>query len=228
MRWLVSAAAGLAATLTSTMSARAESPWYLEGSLGGYARDSRSGPVLIHHNATPTVNVPGVNTLKFSPGLIANVGLGYRLAPHVRLEAELGYFAYSGHTVNPYTTAPGFAALNGQTFTHVSGDRWSRFSGTANAFYDFAPIAGRFTPYVGGGIGASAAHRTSGRYSDAVGQVFNTPSDTSTEGFGLVEGGVAIALSPHWALVPAYRYVHFFDGEQDVAHVGKVGLRYSF
>jgi len=44
----------------------------------------------------------------------------------------------------------------------------------------------------------------------------------------LVEGGVSIALSPHWSLVPAYRFVHYFESQEDVAHVVKIGLRYSF
>lgn len=228
MRWLVSTAVGLAAALMWTMNAEADSPWYLEGSLGGYVRDSFSSPVTFRHTPGPSVTAPGVNTFKVNPGLIANVGLGYRVAPHVRLEAEVGYTTYTGDTLNPYTTAPGFPALNGQTFTRQSGDRWSRYSGTVNAFYDFIPIAGRFTPYVGGGVGAAAGHRTKGVYKDAAGQPFGSGGGSSTQGFGLLEGGVAIALSPHWALVPAYRYVHFFTEGQDVAHVGKVGLRYAF
>lgn len=228
MRWVASASAGLVAALFSTLNARAESPWYLEGSLGGYVRDEKSGADTFHHDATPTVNVPGVDTLKFNPGLMANIGVGYRLTPHIRLEAEAGYTTYTGHTLNPYTAALGFPALNGQTFTRASGDRWSRYTGTVNAFYDFAPVAGRFTPYVGGGVGASSNHRTNGIYKDAAGQVFTASGGGSTQGLGMVEGGVSIALSPHWAVVPAYRYVRFFAGGHEAANVGKVGLRYSF
>lgn len=228
MRWLVSAAVGLAAASTWTANAWAESPWYLEGSLGGYFRDSRTASEYFHHTATPSINVPGVATLKFDRGVVANLGLGYRLTPHVRIAAEAGYVTYSGHTLSAYTTAPGHPALDGQTFTRQSGDQWSRYTGTVNAFYDFTPIAGRFAPYVGGGVGASADHRTNGLYRDAAGQTFRTVGGTSTEGFGLVEGGLAIALSPRWALVPAYRYVRFFGGGEDVANVGKVGVRYSF
>ena len=97
-----------------------------------------------------------------------------------------------------------------------------------DAFYDFAPIGGRFTPYVGGGIGASANHRTNGLFKSATGQTFTSSGGASTQGLGLVEGGVSIALSPRWSLVPAYRYVHYFSGADEVAHVAKVGLRYSF
>lgn len=231
MYWRMSAVAGLAA-LAWAVNAEAQSPWqgpwYLEGSLGGYFRQPQEGPDVFHHSNTPTVTVAGTDTLKFSPGLVANLGVGRRITPHIRLEAEVGYAAYSGHSLNPYTTAPGFPALDGQTFTHRSGDRWSRYTGAVNAFYDFAPIAGRFAPYVGGGVGASANHRTNGIYADAAGQTFTTTGGSSTQGFAVVEGGVSIALSPHWAVVPAYRYVRYFADDQDVAHVAKVGLRYSF
>ena len=228
MRWIVSASAGLVAALFSTLNAKAESPWYLEGSLGGYFRDSKSGSETFHRNSIPSVNVSGVATLKFHPGLITNIGVGYRFTSHFRLEAEASYFAYTGDTLSPFTSIAGFPALNGQTFAHQSGDRWSRYAGTVNAFYDFAAIAGRFTPYVGGGVGASADRRTNGLYRSATGQTFTTTGGTSTEGLGLVEGGVSIALSPHWSVVPAYRYVRFFAGGEDVAQVAKLGLRYSF
>jgi opacity protein-like surface antigen len=228
MRWRLLAAASLVTAMVGSISAAAESPWYLEGGVGGYFSDPLSSQHSFFHNATPTVTVPGIATLKFSPGVIANIGLGYRITSHIRLEAEAGYFTYTGDTLNPYTTAPGFPALNGQAFTRRSGDRWSRYTGTVNAFYDFAPVAGRFSPYIGGGVGASADHRTNGLYATAAGQTFTTNGGSSTAGIGLLEGGVSIALSPHLAVVPAYRYVHSFAGDAEQAHVAKIALRYSF
>jgi opacity protein-like surface antigen len=228
MRWAVSAAAGLAAAFFSTMTANAESPWYLEGGAGGYFKASKSGADTFHRNATPNVNVPGVDTLKFNPGLMVNLGVGYRVTSHVRVEAEGSYFTYTGDTLHPFTAAPGYPALNGQAFRRQSGDRWTRYAGTVNAFYDIAPIGGRFRPYVGGGVGASANHRSNGLYKSATGQTFTASGGASTQGFGLVEGGVSIALSPHWSVAPAYRYVHYFSGADEVAHVAKLGLRYSF
>lgn len=44
----------------------------------------------------------------------------------------------------------------------------------------------------------------------------------------MLEAGVSIAITPRLSLVPAYRYIHFFDGDEDVAHVAKLGLRYQF
>lgn len=229
MRWLVSAAVGLAAAFTCAANAQAESPWYLEGSAGAYFRQPKSGAAEFFHTATPDIKVSGVNKLRFDTGPIVDIGVGYRLTRQFHVEAEAGYFTYTTQTLNPLSTAPGYPALSGQTFTRTSGARWSRFTGSVNALYDFASIGRRFTPYVGGGIGASADHRTKGAFVSAAGQTFTAGAgDTSTEGFGLLEAGVSISLSPHWAVVPAYRYVHFFAGGEDVAHVAKVGLRYSF
>jgi opacity protein-like surface antigen len=226
---MVSAVVALTAASMWTVKAEAQSPWYLEGSVGGYFRDAQSGPSTFSHTATPTATVPGTLRQTFDSGIIGNIGLGYRLTPHLRVEGEIGDFGYTTRTVNPNTTAAGFPELNGQTFTHQSGAQWSRYTGTVNAFYDFSPIAKQFTPYVGGGIGASADHRTAGSFINAAGQHFSSStSGSSTEGLGFLEAGVSIAIAPHWAIVPAYRYVHFFSANEDVAHVAKVGLRYSF
>ena len=43
-----------------------------------------------------------------------------------------------------------------------------------------------------------------------------------------MEGEVSLALTRHLSLVPAYRFVHYFSSGEDVAHVAKLGLRYSF
>lgn len=229
MRFMMSAMLGVAAASMWTIQAEAQSPWYVEGSVGGYFRDAQSSSEAFFHEATPTTTVPGTIKQTFSPGIIGDIGLGYRVSPHIRLEAEVGYFGYDTHAVNPSTAAAGFPELNGQTYTRQSGAEWSRYSGTVNAFYDFSPIAKRFTPYVGGGVGASADHRTTGLFTNATGQTFSgSPGGSSSEGLGFLEAGVAIAIAPHWAIVPSYRYVRFFSANEDVASVAKVGLRYSF
>jgi len=220
---IVAAAVGLAAT-----SARAESPFYVSGSVGGYFRESDSGSDQFFHRDAPTVVVDGTDRRGFDPGVVGAVAVGYRLIPHVRIEGELGFSTETGSTLNPDTTAPGFAALNGQTFKHASGDRFTRFTGEANVFYDFSPFAGRFTPYVGAGVGGSANHQTAGEFIASGGTVFHSGSGSSTEGFAMVEGGVSIPLTCNLSIVPAYRYVHYFADKEDVAHVVKVGLRYAF
>jgi opacity protein-like surface antigen len=228
MRLWTAIVGAVAAAAAMGLSAQAETPFYVSGSIGGYFRDSLSGSDEFHQLGTPNIQVPGSDKLNFNTGLIGDVALGYRFAPHFRAEADFDYFTYTGSTLNPATSAPGFPELNGQTFKRVSGDRYLRYAGTANVFYDFSPIAGAFTPYVGGGLGAAAAHRTIGHFAAADGTPFTSGGGASTEGLGMLEVGVSIAITPNLSLVPAYRYIHFFNGMEDVANVAKVGLRYQF
>ncbi len=228
MRMWVGAMAGCAGAVLAGTMARAEAPFYVSGDIGGYFRDSDSGADTFHHSATPTTLVPGTDKRGFDDGEVGYLALGYRVAPHIRVEGELGYASYTGSTLNPFTAVLGYPELNGQTFRRTSGDRFSRYTGTANVFYDFSPYAGRFTPYVGGGMGVSANHQSYGVFTAADGTPFRSSGGSSTQGLGMVEAGVSIALTPQLSLVPAYRYTHFFADKEDVAHVVKVGLRYNF
>ncbi len=220
---------GAIGVLASASAALADSPWYVSGSVGGYFRQDFSGADNFFHSATPTVTVPGTDRISYSPGVVGNIAVGYHLTPHIRVEGELGYVSYDASALHPYTTAAGFSDLNGQAFKHQSGDTYSRFTGSANAFYDFSAIAGRFTPYVGAGVGGSANHKSAGRFEASSGAIFTSGvGATATEGLAMVEGGVAIAVTRHLSLVPGYRFVHYFSSGEDVAHVAKLGLRYSF
>jgi opacity protein-like surface antigen len=225
--WMV-AAMSIAAGLGVGVQARAQSPFYVSGSVGGYFRQSDDVSQVFHHVDQPTSAAPGTNKRDFSPGVEVNAALGYHLTSHIRVEAEFNYTGYTGSAVHPLTSAAGFSELHGQAFDHNSGDDFSRIGGTANAFYDFSPIAALYTPYVGAGVGVVRDHASTGVFTDSVGHIFNTSGGSSTEGLAMVEAGVSIAIAPHLSLVPAYRYVHFFQGDEDVAHVIKVGLMYSF
>jgi len=232
MRFWIGVLAGAAAAVGVSSSAWAESPFYVSGSIGGYFRESDSGPVQLFHSDVPDINVSGTTKRGFDPGEIGNLAAGYRLNAHVRIEAELGYATYAGSTLNPSTSAPGFPNLNGQTFRRTSGDRFARTTESANVFYDFAPLAGRFSPYVGGGLGVAESRKAFGDFAAANGVPFAAAGNASTQGVGMVEGGVSIAITRNLSLVPAYRYMRFFGSDfaigQDVAHVVKVGLRYQF
>ena len=96
-----------------------------------------------------------------------------------------------------------------------------------NGFYDFAPF-GRWTPYVGAGLGGWATHASAGRFLNAGGVPFVTSANSSSQGVALVEGGVSLRLSPHWSFTPAYRYTRTFTGPDEAAHVFKAALRYGF
>ena len=74
MRWMMSAMVAVAAASLWTVAAEAESPWYVEGSVGGYFRDSQSEPDVFYHSATPNVTVPGTLKQTFSPGIDGSAG----------------------------------------------------------------------------------------------------------------------------------------------------------
>ena len=200
----------------------------MSGSVGGYFRESDETSDQFFHEETPTVMVNGTVRRDFDPGVVGAFAVGYRLTAHIRVEGEMGFPTFTGNTLNPNTTAPGFPNLDGQTFKHTSGDRFTRYTGTANVFYDFSPFGGRFTPYVGAGVGGSANHQSTGLFTASNGAVFHADGGSSTQGLAMVEGGVTIPITRSLSIVPAYRYVHYFAGNQDVAHVVKVGLRYTF
>jgi len=219
--------AGMAIVLSIAAPARADGPWYVSGSVGGYFRESNSGTTSFFHSDDPTFRVPGTESLSYNPSVIGNVAVGYALMPQIRVEAEIGYTDYTGNTLNPLTHNPKFPRLNGSTFTHLNGDDYRRFMGTANVFYDFLPMAG-FTPYIGGGIGASANKKSFGQFVGPTGSRFNSSGGSSAEGLALLEAGAAYPLTDNLAITASYRYMHFFDDGEDIAHIVKMGVRYSF
>jgi opacity protein-like surface antigen len=228
MRCIVLFAAGGAVALSWAAAANAESGWYVAGSAGGYFREGVTEGETFYKITDPSVTAPGTIKFSFDPGAVANISVGYRVASHFRIETELGYDSYVGSSLNPFTTNPNFPHFDGRTFTRQSGAEYSRFTGTVNIFYDFSPLASRFTPYVGVGVGGESGRKTAGHFVSADGTTITGQSGTGSAVLGLVEGGLNIALSKHWSVVPAYRYIHVFDGNGEAAHIAKLGIRYSF
>ena len=218
---------GIAVALSATAPALADGPWYVSGSVGGYFREADSTSTLFFHSDDPGFKVPGSVRRSFDPSVIGNVAVGYMVMPQIRVEAELGYTDYNGSTLNPVAHDPLFPHLDGRTFTHQSGNDWERFMGTVNIFYDFLPIAG-ITPYVGGGLGASANDKSLGIFLDSHGNRFTASGSSGTEGLGLVEAGASYPLADNLAITASYRYMHFFDAGEDIAHIVKMGVRYTF
>ena len=217
------------AVVGSAGQASAQTGWYVSGSLGGYFRQNVSGPDTFFHEDDPSATAPGSDRIRFdASALVGNVAVGYRLSSHLRVEGELGYDRHHPESLTPSTAAPGFPELNGQSFQRQLGDDYSRFTGEVNGFYDIATFAGRFTPYVGAGVGGSDNRQSEGLFEARDGTPFNVSGGSSTEGFAMAEGGLAIGLTPRLSLVPAYRYVRYFAGGEDVANVAKLALRLDF
>jgi opacity protein-like surface antigen len=205
----------------------ADGPWYVSGSIGGYFREDDNIATSFFHLDNPSFKVPGTASRSFDPAVIGNLAVGYAVMPQVRVEAEVGYFDYSGSTINPLAHNVNFPRLNGSTFVRQSGNDWSRFTGTVNAFYDFLPIVG-FTPYVGAGVGASADHKTTGVFIGPTGSTFTERGGAGTDGLVLAEGGASIPLTDDLSVTASYRYAHFFSSGEGTAHIVKMGVRYSF
>jgi opacity protein-like surface antigen len=221
-RILAGAALALAAA-----PAWADSGWYLSGSVGGYFRESENNASSFFHADNPSFKVPGTVTRSFDPGVIGNIAVGYTVIPQVRVEAEIGYGGYTTSTLNPLAHNVNFPRLNGSPYAQQSGDDWTRFTGTLNAFYDIMPIAG-ITPYIGLGLGAAADNKSRGVFTRANGDYFTSTGGSGTEGLGLIEAGISLPVADNLALTASYRYVHFFDDGEDIAHIVKMGIRYTF
>jgi opacity protein-like surface antigen len=219
---------GLAATIAASSPAWADSPFYVSGDLGKIFRESDRETTHFSSSAAPNMKVPGTNGFTYDSGITGNLAAGYRLNSRLRVEAEFGYATYLGSTVHPLTSDEDLTFLNGKTFQRASGARYSAFSGELNTFYDFQPLLDLFTPFVGGGVGGSADHRSLGHYVAFDKTRFQSSSGSSLDGFAMLEGGVTVDLTKNISLAPAYRYVRYFTGSADGAHVAMVNLRYKF
>ena len=126
--------------------------------------------------------------------------------------------------------AAGFPTLNGGRLSTLSSGGIDDVTGSLNGFYDL-PRGGAITPYLGAGVGFDSASEDQANFITSNGSARSTERAASNTGLMLVaEGGLSIALSPRWSIVPAYRYQHrFVSGAPDAAeHIFKIGLRYGF
>jgi len=174
------ALAALAAITTGY--AQAQTPgWYL----GGEGAWSHLGD----QNATATS--PGSSTpLKIHPGegFAAGVNGGFEFQSGLRLEGEL---VYRRHDLKSATSG----GVTGPT--HGSLDNLAIMG---NGFYDFNN-ATKFTPYVGGGVGAARLHLDD--FNSA-----GTPGLSDSNWRLAYQGiaGVRYTIDPHWSASLDYRY----------------------
>lgn len=206
--------------------ARAAGPWYVAGSIGGYFREDATGSTTITNGVT---TAPAEVARSFDPGALLNATVGYRFPVRLRAEIEFGYAQYGADSITPMV--PPFPALNGVTFSHPVGSNLHRLMGTANLFYDL-PVAGRFVPYVGGGLGVMHVQPVTIAFQSASGTRFTSRLGGGDKGVALLEAGVTVALTDAIAVVPAYSYIHsagsVHNNGTEIAHVVKLGMRYSF
>jgi hypothetical protein len=217
-----------ASVVCAASTASAQNHWYVEGSAGALLRDNLSFSTRFT-NLNTGATAPGTETFTFSPGIAANLGLGYKLPFGFRAEGELGYAHYSASSNSPLSTTPGFQVLNGSPLALISGGTFDEGTATVNVFYDL-PVTG-LIPYIGGGFGGSLSGSQTGVYSSPGGVVRNTVGGGTGYIYPVIlgEAGLTIAYSDSWALVPSYRFQHVFAGALPYnENIFKLGVRYSW
>ena len=226
MRQLIAALAATASVVGVVHAAHAEGPWYVSGSVGALQKESDDGPSAIT-SASGAPSIPDERRESFDPGFLANVAFGRQLAAGFRVEAELGYAYFKSDKINITSSNPTF---NGD-FPLAGGGDFNRYMATANAFYDLS-LDWSVRPYIGVGVGAAHLTESSTVYRNASGTTLRHRANSGEHAVALAEIGVAIPVSASWAVVPAYRYLRIFDGNQtpgdEADHVLKIGLRCSF
>jgi len=137
---------------------------------------------------------------KPEPGVIFDLGVGYRFAPFLRVEGSVGYIpsmVFNGTFNDPpsSTTRANISAL----------------VGLASAYIDFAglfgPLPGNIQPFVLGGVGFATV--TNGAESDyRNGQYANTFSGMTVTNVAWTAGaGVGVPLSRRLTFDLTYRYL---------------------
>lgn len=215
-----------AGVVAFAVEAHAAGPWYVAGSAGGYFREDATASTTITNGIT---TAPGENARTFDPGVLLNLAVGYRFPLSLRAELEFGYAEYGADSATPMVAA--FPTLNGVTFSHPTGSDLHRLMGTFNLFYDL-PVPGRFVPYVGGGVGIAHVQAATITYHSASGTPFTSRLRSGDKGVGMIEAGVTIGITDSISVVPAYRYIHqagsVGNNGTEIAHVAKLGMRYTF
>ncbi|WP_299869773.1 outer membrane protein [uncultured Hoeflea sp.] len=123
----------------------AASGWYLRGDAGYVWNDIDTPKFFQGSNA----NYVGFASSELRSSYSVGVGVGYQVTRHLRTDLTLDYFSdaeFRGSTVG------GCGVALACTSTDIS--EMSGLSLLANAYVDLGTY-GRFTPYVGGGIGGT-------------------------------------------------------------------------
>jgi len=233
-RPVVVAALLVGVSVVSTPARSADLPWYVSGSAGTYLRqdNNRSATTEVENPGNGnSIIFPSSNTTTYDPGEFGSVAFGRAIVWGFRAEVELDFAHYSPSDFTPSpSNGNTIVGVSGTKFTTSSGGTRNRFMGSANLFWD-APLNGYLKPYVGAGVGFATDSGSAATFTNPNGWTFTQAAAQTTAPIVLGEVGLAVALSPRWSIVPAYRYVHFFESGNTIAeaaNIFKLGVRYSF
>jgi opacity protein-like surface antigen len=143
---------------------------------------------------------------ELDPGGSLSLQLGYRFSDNWRAELEGG--------------------VTGIGVEGSDDDVLAIARGTISAYYDFLSSDNLLVPYVGAGVGIAGVGFD---FDD----VDDDDEDFESELTWHAEAGLSLNVSPHFAIVPAYRYT-WTDNSEDVTedslrgHAFRLGARVSF
>jgi opacity protein-like surface antigen len=133
---------------------------------------------------------------------IIGAGIGYRFNDHVRGDVTLGY--------RGWYQASESASVTGNT---VSGSAdIESTDGLVNAYYDIGQF-GRFTPYVGGGIGFAYNNTRSANVALNGVNIGQIGGDSETNFAWQAGFGTAVSILDNLALDVGYRYIDLGSAE---------------
>jgi opacity protein-like surface antigen len=158
----------------------------------------------------PSFSTDAGGTLDNSLGTggIGSIGLGYRFSPRFRTDLTLGYRG-------------GYEVGGG---ANVQSSDVDAITGMVNGYVDLGTF-GRFTPYVGAGIGASRNEVEDIR-GTVGGASFRVPGDTRTSFAWQASAGTSVALSERTSLDLGYRYQDLgLVGTQPALSIGGVPVQ---
>lgn len=211
--------------------------WYLRGDIGYKIYNN---PDMSYSNTAG--GYVGPDSLYFNEDLdetfLVGVGAGYKFNEYFRTDVTLDYEFEAGGSGR--LTCIAACAPLGYSTESFDIDAWSSL---INAYVDLGTYNG-FTPYLGGGIGASYLTTRNVRYVNGDGTTGNYTGDSKWNFAWALTAGAAYALSERLLLDVNYRYMHLGDAktgdvtisgesapihiEDIAAHEIRVGLRYNF
>lgn len=133
---------------------------------------------------------------------ILGVGVGYQINDYLRTDVTLGY--------RGWYNASGDVAFNGSNIG-LGADIDSTV-GLVNAYYDVGHF-GRFTPYIGGGLGFSSNHVDQTNINVNGVNAAQVSGNTNTAFAWQAGVGTSIDIMPHLAFDIGYRYVDMGTAE---------------
>lgn len=224
--------------------------WYLRGDIS-YDFQKVDG----YHYTPATNSVTDFARAELDDSYNIGLGIGYQISQNFRADLTLDY-VFSAHMDGSSCTTGGAFACSGGTQPGPFYDRtdMSRLDLLANAYYDIGTF-GKFTPYVGAGIGGSYVKYDNLNNTNVPsgGTINDNHEGQSTWRFAYaLHAGAAVSLSSNLKLDLGYSYKHIeggashaFSDAQIAAvpglagrdfiydkgiedHVIRAGLRYQF